>query len=130
MSILSVFVVSTPLPEPDWVLDLYQRIPAGAPVSRERQPNREAALAAAPAACGTGGGPGGEQRHNTDVRRPNPAAVARAAGTPHPENPQADYRSGVEEVRRTSSSAMFVGVPFCAGMLGGALVLWLGRPDA
>jgi len=27
-------------------------------------------------------------------------------------------------------AVMFIGVPFCAGMLGGALVLWLGRPDA
>lgn len=25
---------------------------------------------------------------------------------------------------------IFVGVPFCAGMIGGALVLWLGRADA
>lgn len=27
-------------------------------------------------------------------------------------------------------AVIFVGVPFCAGMAGGALVLWLARPDA
>ena len=44
--------------------------------------------------------------------------------------------AGTGRERRAAMSAfvlmlvLFLVVPFCAGLVGGAVILWLGRPDA